>query len=393
MEMDWRKALGLGNDQPGPLAFYSTAVACVAIAAASHLAFAHFIHDVTPSVPFYAAIFIAALFGGPRAGVIAAVLSAALAWWVFDSQYFGHRASWLTNGLNRTLYVTAAALVIWTAHRFRCSGNARTPALSADAASGLTGRLRRLGREGLTPNSLAAYGFALVLIALATLVRAGFAGIGGDVLPFACYFPALLAAALVGGMEAGLFAMGLSLLALWGAFDSQTPAFGAPTRPQIVSFALYLFASMLTLWLAESYRRRPHRLGAKTTGILALIAPVVVSFAAVLVTTLVLLPADSHLEAEHLVIGYLLPVTLVAIQFGSSFAFLTSLASVLAASYFLFPPKFSLYIANPLHVAELVLFAVIALIASKIVSLLTHDLDQYPSSVGGHPKRQPPRRT
>jgi K+-sensing histidine kinase KdpD len=43
------------------------------------------------------------------------------------------------------------------------------------------------------------------------------------------------------------------------------------------------------------------------------------------------------------------------------------------AAYFFFPPKFSLHIANPLHIVELGFFVVVALIAGKIVSLLTHD--------------------
>ena len=70
---------------------------------------------------------------------------------------------------------------------------------------------------------------------------------------------------------------------------------------------------------------------------------------------------------------YLFPIALVAVLYGSNFAFLTSSASAIAATYFLLPPKFSLYIAKPLHIVELGFFVVTALIAGKIVSLLTHD--------------------
>ncbi len=400
MRVDWRKVLTPGEEGPGSLRSYLIAIICVAVAAASHLSFAHFIDDITPSVPYYAAIFIAALFGGVRAGISAVVLSAVLAWWAFDSQYFGHRASGLTETVNRGLYVAAAALIIWTAERFRRNRHDAEVAEAASTPQGETAGktasvaarrlpdLRRAWREGLTPNSPAAYAFALIVIAFATLLRAGFAWVGDSILPFACYYPALLVVALIGGTEAALFAMVLSLFAVWWAFDSQYPAFGRPTRDEIVSFALYLFASMLTVWLAESYRRVLRHLAAQETRLLDFIGPVVVSFAAVLVTTLALLTAETHLEAEHLVIGFLLPITLIAIQYGSSLAFLTSLASALAAAYFLFPPKFSLYIANPLHVAELVLFTVIALIASKIVSLLTYD-DRRQPSAWGPPKRRP----
>ena len=98
------------------------------------------------------------------------------------------------------------------------------------------------------------------------------------------------------------------------------------------------------------------------------------SFVALLLTTIIVLIIDAYLEPQHLVIVYLLPTTLIAVQYGSSFAFLTSFASGVAAAYFLFPPKFSLYIAHPLHVAEMGFFIVFALIASKIVALLTHDI-------------------
>src|ERR1051325_8960511 len=104
----------------------------------------------------------------------------------------------------------------------------------------------------------------------------------------------------------------------------------------------------------------------------ALNEPLVGALLAVAVATVVLLIVDARLQAQHLVIGYLLPTTLVAIAYGSTPAFLASAASSLAAAYFLFPPKFNLYIANPLHIAELGFFILLALIASKITALLTH---------------------
>jgi K+-sensing histidine kinase KdpD len=104
------------------------------------------------------------------------------------------------------------------------------------------------------------------------------------------------------------------------------------------------------------------------------IAPVLTAFSAVALATAVLFAIESYLEAQHLVIAYLFPTTLVAIRYGSSVAFLTSFASGIAGAYFLFPPKFSLYVADPLHLAELGFFMLLALIASKIVSLLAEDI-------------------
>ena len=52
---------------------------------------------------------------------------------------------------------------------------------------------------------------------------------------------------------------------------------------------------------------------------------------------------------------------------------LAALASGLAAAYFLFPPKFTFYITDITHIAELGFFLVLASIASKAVSVLADD--------------------
>jgi K+-sensing histidine kinase KdpD len=104
------------------------------------------------------------------------------------------------------------------------------------------------------------------------------------------------------------------------------------------------------------------------------IGPVVICSAAVLVTTSLLSTIDSFVPTEHLMLGYLLPTIFVAIYFGSTSAVLTSFASGLAAAYFLLPPKFSFYIDDPVHVAELRFTIVLAVIASKVVGVLANDL-------------------
>jgi K+-sensing histidine kinase KdpD len=104
------------------------------------------------------------------------------------------------------------------------------------------------------------------------------------------------------------------------------------------------------------------------------IVPIAASAAAIGITTLALVVIDRFLGVDHLVIAYLLPAAIIAVYFGSTLAFLASLASGLLAAYFLFPPKFSLYIASPLHIAELGFFMLLALIASKAVAVVAHDV-------------------
>jgi K+-sensing histidine kinase KdpD len=104
------------------------------------------------------------------------------------------------------------------------------------------------------------------------------------------------------------------------------------------------------------------------------IAPVLIALSTVALVTAALFVIESYLEAQHLVIAYLFPTTLIAVRYGSSLAFLTSFASGIAAAYFLFPPKFSLYVNDSLHLAELGFYMLLALLASKVVSLLAEDI-------------------
>jgi K+-sensing histidine kinase KdpD len=108
--------------------------------------------------------------------------------------------------------------------------------------------------------------------------------------------------------------------------------------------------------------------------VIELIGPAAMCFALVLVTTLLLSAIDRFVPTEHLMLGYLLPTILVAVYFGSTLAVLTSFASGLAAAYFLLPPKFSFYIDDPLHIAELGFTIVLAVIASKVVGAIAYDL-------------------
>ena len=108
--------------------------------------------------------------------------------------------------------------------------------------------------------------------------------------------------------------------------------------------------------------------------VIELIGPVVICFAAVLLATLVLSTIESFVPTKHLMLGYLLPIIFVAIYFGSTLAVLTSFASGLAAACFLLPPKFSFYVDDPVHIAELGFTIVLAVIASKVVGALAYDL-------------------
>ena len=111
----------------------------------------------------------------------------------------------------------------------------------------------------------------------------------------------------------------------------------------------------------------------KESRILQLVSPLLVALSAVLFTSVVLLAVDSIIDTEALAFIYLLPSVVMAMHYGSTVAVLTSFASALAAAYFFFPPKFSFFISDPLNVAELGFFLVLAVIASKAVAVVTKD--------------------
>jgi K+-sensing histidine kinase KdpD len=119
-----------------------------------------------------------------------------------------------------------------------------------------------------------------------------------------------------------------------------------------------------------------HARNSKLNGVTAgLVAPVLISFAAIiLLTTLALFMIQSYQSTEHLLLVYLLPTIFIAIYFGSTVAVLTSLASGLAAAYFLLPPQFSFYVADSLHIAELGFTTLLAVIAGKVVGVIHQDV-------------------
>ena len=107
--------------------------------------------------------------------------------------------------------------------------------------------------------------------------------------------------------------------------------------------------------------------------ILRWLIPVSASLGSVALATAALRAFEVMVAPDHLIFGYLVPVSFIAIRFGSVPAMLTSIVSIIGAAIFLYPPYFAIYVANPLHIAELVFFCLLALAASQIVGKLGED--------------------
>jgi hypothetical protein len=371
---------------------YGFAILCVALAALAHIAILNVVDGVTPSILYNPAIFIAALIGGAGAGCAAAALSLAVLWLALRGGLYD--ASLPNTVLDWAIYSFTAGLIVLIAQCYRSFANTShrvREELSGGAGQGTFSRFSSLRRSmahriaaSVAPNSITSYLFALACVIIASLIRIGFATHGGEMLPLVSYYPAMLLAGLAGGTGPALLAMLASLLVLAVEFPTPIISFDPPAREEGVSLSLYVFACVLSIWLAEKHRHASVLRYYREAVVLRLVTSMLVAIAAILLTTLVLLAVDSSLDADHLVLGYLIPTVVIAMHYGSTLAVLTSFGSSLVAAYFLFPPKFSFFISEPTHMAELGLFLVLAVIASKAVAALTDDMREQDTPAREH---------
>ena len=103
------------------------------------------------------------------------------------------------------------------------------------------------------------------------------------------------------------------------------------------------------------------------------VGPGLVAAALVALTTGILLSVYLALQPQHLIFGYLIPITFVAVRYGSGPAIMTAIASDIGAAYFLYPPDFSIYIADPLQMAELSFFSLLVLAISQFIGGFADD--------------------
>ena len=112
----------------------------------------------------------------------------------------------------------------------------------------------------ISPSSAAAYAFATLCVAVASLLHWGIGFISEDSQHFTTYYPAVLIAALVGGAGAGTYAAILGGIIAWWAFMPPHFAFLSLTFGQVVSLLIYLLASLFIVWAANHYRELTKRL-------------------------------------------------------------------------------------------------------------------------------------
>jgi hypothetical protein len=104
---------------------------------------------------------------------------------------------------------------------------------------------------------LAAYGLALLMVALAVLVR-GLVGRYVGVQVFTTFYPAIIIAALIGGLWPGVLATVLSAIAAWCLV---IPSFFArPGQHELLEFVLFLVISAIDVAIAVLLNKLVDRL-------------------------------------------------------------------------------------------------------------------------------------
>ncbi len=106
----------------------------------------------------------------------------------------------------------------------------------------------------ILPRSKQAYAFATFCVGVAALLHWSFGHIiSPDAQVFTTFYPAVLFAALVGGMGAGIYAAILSGTIAWWAFLPPHFAFFPLTSEDAVALLIFLFSSLLIVWAANHY--------------------------------------------------------------------------------------------------------------------------------------------
>jgi K+-sensing histidine kinase KdpD len=105
------------------------------------------------------------------------------------------------------------------------------------------------------------------------------------------------------------------------------------------------------------------------------VLPLLISFAGVSLITAVLLLLEQPIAANLVPIAYLIPVIVAATRWGIWPATLASIAGMVEADFFFFPPIYSFRVEDPSEVIDLLVFLVVALVSSNLASRLRRETE------------------
>jgi len=98
------------------------------------------------------------------------------------------------------------------------------------------------------------------------------------------------------------------------------------------------------------------------------VAPIAVSLLIVAAVTALLFVAGPLLDLDHAAFGYLIPVIIAATRWGVMPAIVSGLAGLAASAFFFYPPIYDIRVYNPAHIADLILFVVVAVVTGQLAN-------------------------
>jgi two-component system sensor histidine kinase KdpD len=78
--------------------------------------------------------------------------------------------------------------------------------------------------------------------------------------------------------------------------------------------------------------------------------------------------AGPLLDLDHAAFGYLIPVIIAATRWGVTPAIVSGLAGLAASAFFFYPPIYDIRVYNPAHIADLILFVVVAVVTGQLAN-------------------------
>jgi two-component sensor histidine kinase len=125
--------------------------------------------------------------------------------------------------------------------------------------SGVDAALSKL-RGRIAPDSYQAYAFALSCVGVATLAQFALLSLDEDISPLEAFYPAVLFAALIGGIGPGIVAaIGGALICWWGLMPPRF-SFALSEYGDRITLVTYVVASVMVVWGADYFRGLSKRL-------------------------------------------------------------------------------------------------------------------------------------
>ena len=101
--------------------------------------------------------------------------------------------------------------------------------------------------------------------------------------------------------------------------------------------------------------------------------PIVATLALVWLATICLVVVDYFAPFNLVTLIYLLPVVVVATQWGLAPGLVAAVAGAAAADFFFYPPLYTFWLQNPQDIVDLLLYLVVALVTSNLAARLKNE--------------------